>query len=103
MARIENMYWDFGDARSPRTGKKFGISSEKILNVGVPVGAGMMNKLPDVMVVQALLNLAAKGTVGEYLLSDAKTLPQVSGIFDGSTQAAIKSLQSNWSMFQLRI
>jgi hypothetical protein len=74
---------------------------ERHANISDIVGPGQINKLSDVMLIQALFSLI--GLKDEYrksILSDVPHLPAINGIFDEKTRLAIWSFQ-NASSFAL--
>jgi hypothetical protein len=78
------------------------IGSHKIdcLNLSETVGGAGVNKIGDVMVIQALMNYIASGNEDHSLINlgtSLDELPGVAGDFDMATYSAIIAFKRSWA------
>jgi|GEM_PF-5703670 len=94
MAKIETIRWDLGNGANPRTKEKWGVYDENAFNLSAQVGPRMPNRMGDVIVIQAMLNVIASERVwSEYNGLKLSLMPQVTGKFEQKTERAIRSFQ----------
>lgn len=96
MANIETITQDFGGT--------IGIDKRQYFNIFAPVGPKMVNRIDDVMVVQAMLNLMImEPSTVYYSGGTTRTIPPVTGVFNAETARAILDFQRRWSASLLKV
>jgi hypothetical protein len=96
MANIETVTADYGG--------KIGVAKRKYLNIYAPVGPNMANRVDDVMVIQAMLNLiVSESSTKAFSGGTTKTIPPVNGMFTPQTAAAILNFQRFWEFGVLKV